>query len=151
LIDVIEPTDISFNVSKFIIAARSAIHDILSRNKVPILVGGTHQYIEGLLVSNLYITNTDQQVVEDLNSAEKINPLALSDLLEIINKDPTGIEIIYERVKYDRPEHLLHLLEEIPRDQLYKLIERIDPARAAKLHPNDYRKIIRSMHVRNCN
>ena len=48
LIDVIEPTE-DYNVSKFVNMARKAIDDILSRGKVPIIVGGTGFYIRSLL------------------------------------------------------------------------------------------------------
>ena len=48
LIDVIEPTD-DYNVSRFVEMAREAIDDILSRGKLPIVVGGTGFYIRSLL------------------------------------------------------------------------------------------------------
>ena len=48
LIDVIEPTE-DYNVSKFVEMGRKAIDDILSRGKVPIVVGGTGFYIRSLL------------------------------------------------------------------------------------------------------
>ena len=48
LIDVIDPTE-DYNVSKFVTMARKAIDDIISRGKVPIVVGGTGFYIRSLL------------------------------------------------------------------------------------------------------
>ena len=48
LIDVIEPTE-DYNVSMFVKMAREAIDDILSRGKVPVVVGGTGFYIKSLL------------------------------------------------------------------------------------------------------
>ena len=48
LIDVIEPTE-EYNVSRFVEMARKAIDDILSRGKLPIVVGGTGFYIKSLL------------------------------------------------------------------------------------------------------
>jgi tRNA dimethylallyltransferase len=147
MINIIEPTDTSFNVSKFIAGARSVIDDILSRNKMPILVGGTHQYVEGLLVSNPYMTNPEQRTIEDSKTSEKAPLCTASELLEIIHKEPLNVDNIYERVKYEQHDHLLNLLEEMPHDQLFKTLSAIDPSRATKLHPNDYRKIIRSLHV----
>lgn len=147
MINIIEPTDTSFNVSKFITGARSVIDDVLSRNRVPILVGGTHQYIEGLLVSNPYMANPEQHIIEDSKVGERVSACTLSDLLEIIHQEPLNINNIYERVKYDQKSHLLQLLEDVPHDQLFKILSLIDPPRATKLHPNDFRKIIRSLHV----
>lgn len=48
LIDVIDPTE-DYNVSKFVTMARRAIDDIISRGRVPIVVGGTGFYIRSLL------------------------------------------------------------------------------------------------------
>ncbi len=48
LIDVMDPRE-DFNVSKFRNLAISAIDDILSRGKLPIIVGGTGFYIKSLL------------------------------------------------------------------------------------------------------
>ena len=48
LIDVMDP-DVDFNVSKFRNLAIPAIDDILSRGKLPIIVGGTGFYIKALL------------------------------------------------------------------------------------------------------
>ncbi len=48
LIDIIEPTE-SFSVKDFQDEARSKIDDITSRNKLPIIVGGTGLYIKGAL------------------------------------------------------------------------------------------------------
>ena len=48
LIDVMDP-DVDFNVSKFRNLAIPAIDDILSRGRLPIIVGGTGFYIKALL------------------------------------------------------------------------------------------------------
>ena len=48
LIDIIDPKD-EFNVSRFREMAITAIDDILSRDKIPIIVGGTGFYIRSLL------------------------------------------------------------------------------------------------------
>ncbi|MCD7894742.1 MAG: tRNA (adenosine(37)-N6)-dimethylallyltransferase MiaA [Erysipelotrichaceae bacterium] len=48
LIDIIEPTQ-SFSVKDFQDEVRSKIDDITSRNKLPIIVGGTGLYIKGAL------------------------------------------------------------------------------------------------------
>ena len=48
LIDIIDPKD-DFNVSRFREMAIEALDDILSRGKVPIIIGGTGFYIKSLL------------------------------------------------------------------------------------------------------
>ena len=48
LIDIMEP-DQPYNVQMFVEMAKSAIEDITSRGKLPIIVGGTGLYIENLI------------------------------------------------------------------------------------------------------
>ncbi len=48
LLDYVEP-DESYNVSRFVRDAGRAIADIKSRNKIPLLIGGTGLYLQGLL------------------------------------------------------------------------------------------------------
>ncbi|MGN0748772.1 MAG: tRNA (adenosine(37)-N6)-dimethylallyltransferase MiaA [Christensenellales bacterium] len=47
LIDIIEPSD-QFSVGDYVVLAREKIKDIISRKKVPIIVGGTGLYINAL-------------------------------------------------------------------------------------------------------
>ena len=48
LIDFLEPAD-SYSLSDFLAAANATINDLHSRDKLPIIVGGSGQYIWGLL------------------------------------------------------------------------------------------------------
>jgi tRNA dimethylallyltransferase len=48
LIDVVDPSD-DFSLAQYLNLARRAISDILSRGKLPLLVGGTPLYMRGLL------------------------------------------------------------------------------------------------------
>ena len=48
LIDIIDPDD-EYNLAIFLRNARVAIDDVMSRHKLPVVVGGTGQYVEGLV------------------------------------------------------------------------------------------------------
>ena len=48
LIDIIDPDD-EYNLATFLRNARVAIDDVMSRHKLPVVVGGTGQYLEGLV------------------------------------------------------------------------------------------------------
>lgn len=48
MIDVVEPNE-NFNVVKYIKMVKPIIDDILKRNKIPIVVGGTGLYVESLI------------------------------------------------------------------------------------------------------
>ena len=54
LLDIIEPGE-KYTAFKFIEDAEKAISDILSRNKLPVLVGGTGLYLKALTVGLLKI------------------------------------------------------------------------------------------------
>jgi tRNA dimethylallyltransferase len=76
------------------------IQDILERKKLPIIVGGTNQFIESLMWEIPLFAEGTQKL--DLEG-----------------------------------------------DDLYSKLCEVDPERAKKLHPNDHRKIRRSLEVRN--
>lgn len=58
LIDILEPTE-EYSVGQFVKDCEQAIKDIISRGKVPILVGGTGLYIKALL-EGYNFSNTDK-------------------------------------------------------------------------------------------
>lgn len=83
LIDILEPNE-EFNVSDFINLADKYIKDILKRNKVPIIVGGTGLYIKALVEG--FNLNAVEKDVEYRNY--------LKNLI-----DTKGNEYIYEMLK----------------------------------------------------
>ena len=66
LIDFLEPTE-TFSVSQYVELANKAIDDILSRNKIPVLCGGTGLYVRSL-VENIKFTEqpVDEALREEL-------------------------------------------------------------------------------------
>ena len=83
LMDFLEPDDV-YSVADYVKNAKKVIEDILSRKKVPIIVGGTGLYISSL-VDNVEFSDTkvDNSVRERLNK----------ELEEF------GIDAMYERLK----------------------------------------------------
>lgn len=76
LLNIIGPEE-PFNASEFKELAIGAIEDIGSKGKMPIMVGGTGLYIDGLLYDYCFQTPSDKELREKLNSLE------LKDLLKI--------------------------------------------------------------------
>lgn len=107
MIDIIDPGD-NYNVSMFIEGCYNAIEDILSRGKLPVLCGGTGQYISALKDG---ITFEEDPLADEMT--EK--------LYEEYRKN--GIDSIYQR-----------------------LVD-VDPESAAKIHPNNTRRVIRALAV----
>lgn len=107
MINIKEPNE-SFSVAEFQERVSLLISEITSRQRLPVIVGGTGLYI--------------QAVLYDFNfSSEKRNP----DIVEKLEQEAAeqGIESLYNRLKT------------------------IDPAQAAKVHPNNERRVIRALEV----
>lgn len=92
LIDVSDP-DESWSLVRFQKAAREAIADIHSRGKVPILVGGTGQYIRAVVhawqAPEVSPNDHLRSVLEDWS--QKITPAGLHDRLEVVDPDAAGL------------------------------------------------------------
>ena len=99
-----------WTVKHFIERACNTIEDIRSRDKVPILVGGTHYYMQSLLFRNAVVDD------EPAHSTEEEQEKAW----RILDAD-TG--------------------------QILKELYRVDPNMALRWHPNDRRKIRRSLEI----
>ena len=66
MVDILNP-DESFSVNDFAIKAVETIEDILSRGKMPVLCGGTGQYISALYYGIKYVDEPiDQKIIDDL-------------------------------------------------------------------------------------
>jgi tRNA dimethylallyltransferase len=107
LIDCINP-DEPFNVARFVELAHSAISDIYSRGKLPIIAGGT-----GLYVNSLIDNITFNEFRADLDLRESLN----------------------ERLTTEGS------------DALYKELCEVDSESAAKIHPNNSKRLVRALEV----
>lgn len=83
MLDVVSPNE-DFNVVKYIEMTKKIIEDMLSKNMIPILVGGTGLYVEALIY-NIEFSDTyiDAKYREELSKFAKTN----------------GNEALYERLK----------------------------------------------------
>ena len=107
MLDVADPAE-DYSVSRYVEEAALCCEDILSRGKVPILVGGTGLYIDSLL------------------SGRSFSPRG---------EDPALRASL--NAKYDA----------IGGEALLEELRRVDPARAALLHPADRKRIVRALEV----
>ena len=95
LIDVLDP-DEEFNVVLFQKLAKEAISDILSRHKIPILVGGTGFYIQSVLYDIDFTEHAEDTSLRNrLEEYARTNGAhALHELL--VQADPKAAEEIHE-------------------------------------------------------
>lgn len=108
MLDVADPTE-AYAVADYAVAAERVIAEILSRGRVPILVGGTGLYLKALMDGlSLGGAGGDERLRAEVN--------ALAD-------EPGGKERLHAR------------------------LAAVDPETAARLHPNDRRRVIRAIEV----
>lgn len=89
LIDIANPEEI-FSVSDYLHLGRQALSDILTRKKVPVVVGGTGFYIDALL-GTISLPN----VPADQDLRTKLSGFSLEELnAELQNLDPERIKTI---------------------------------------------------------
>lgn len=107
MMDIARPEE-SYSVSRYVREASECVDDILSRGKLPVIVGGTGLYIDSLLSGRRFAAlPEDPGVREDLAAQYEL---------------------------YGGGEMLRRLAG-------------IDPQRAAKLHPNDKKRILRALEI----
>ncbi|MEI7632484.1 MAG: tRNA (adenosine(37)-N6)-dimethylallyltransferase MiaA [bacterium] len=78
-LDLVDPSE-RFSAADFKVYAQNCIVDIQNRGKLPIIVGGTGLYIDGLLFDFKFGPGADQQL------RQKLEPLSIDELQETINK-----------------------------------------------------------------
>ena len=104
LIDIVEP-EADYTVGNFYDDAKTAIEDILSRGKVPIVAGGTGLYFRILLENyNLPRAEADYELREKLDRCER------EDLLNELKKLD---KVTYERLKESNKRRIVRALEVI--------------------------------------
>ncbi|MCJ1276913.1 hypothetical protein MMC21_004720 [Puttea exsequens] len=101
-----------WTVRQFKERATKVIQDIRARGRLPILVGGTHYYIQSLLCKNA--------VVEDSASSDSINEKDQGHVWPILSASA---------------------------EEMLEMLRKLDPVMATQWHPNDQRKIRRSLEI----
>lgn len=152
MIDIVEPDQL-FTVSMYRELAANAINDIISRGKIPILVGGTGLYLQALSYEmSLGENGADNELRDELNqiaaasggpeelhkrlsavdpiSAQKLHPndtRRVIRALEIFETTGKRKGEQGEETKVEGPYHILVYGLSLPRDQMYARINaRVD-------------------------
>ncbi|KAA8896013.1 IPP transferase-domain-containing protein [Sphaerosporella brunnea] len=116
LLGCLDPSDV-WQVGKFIKEAEKTIEDIRRRGHLPILVGGTHYYVQSLL-----FPHGNEEKKEDADNEYAFPPVDIN----LAEKYP---------------------VLDAPTPKLYSALKAVDPIIAARWHPNDRRKIRRSLEI----
>ncbi|XP_059050748.1 tRNA dimethylallyltransferase [Achroia grisella] len=171
LLDILEPHNM-FTVVDFRNRALKIIDNLTDQGKVPIIVGGTNYYIESIVYRILVEDMDDpESLLWDKNKRKRDfdDENTDHDLLEVkrATKDtvPSTSEIssnIGEKVKTEaclQTEDNTQVLDKeklkididneknFTNEEIHAKLKEIDPDMAARLHPNNRRKVIRSIEV----
>jgi len=149
MIDILDSLAVN-TVVEFRNTVLPIMEDLVEKGKIPFICGGTNYYIESLLwkvlIEEAPLTSTHtkrknsvaesdinkkcKNITEDISGPEKQLSGESEKLLEISQFD------------FDRDED-----ETVSTQQLFKLLKQVDPVRAEHLHPNERRKMWRSLQV----
>ena len=120
LFGYVSPLSFDYNVGKYVEKALKIIEEIHTKNKVPILVGGTHYYLLTLLWTGT--------LKSDLNNDASQEPKFMDE--------------------NEKKSMMHHLDDKIDlNSDLWDQLNKVDPVMARKLHRNNDRKIIRSLKI----
>jgi len=120
---------------------------------MPVIVGGTNYYIESILWKVLLGSKTGSGSGEDGEGSESRKRKITTDENSVDNASNSN-----QMQFVDHP--ILRFMEEsgglfketdvsnLTNQELYTALHIVDPERTTKLHPNDRRKILRSLQVR---
>ncbi len=106
LIDIIEPED-AFSVAEFKKAAEEKISEIISKGKIPVIVGGTGLYIDNL-VNNIELIDSPA----DLEIRQKLMDRA----------DNEGLDVLIEELRQIDPDYVNNL-KEINKKRIVRALE----------------------------
>ncbi|KAJ3013286.1 UNVERIFIED_CONTAM: hypothetical protein HDU68_000779 [Siphonaria sp. JEL0065] len=148
LLDFVDPIqEEDYSVLKFEKDALRVITDIHSRGRVPILVGGTHYYIQSILWdSNLVSSSTTapdtqkQELVEEVQEPKDEPHASIPADLSV--QISSALENSDASFKYKSESEQDAIVLELGR-----LLDVVDPVMATRWHPKDWRKIRRSLQV----
>ncbi|XP_076648271.1 tRNA dimethylallyltransferase isoform X2 [Halictus rubicundus] len=125
MLDIVDPLIPDFTVSRFRDMTLPIIDDLLARKKLPIIVGGTNYYIEALLWDIL------------ISGPETVDNSTDNSRVEETRDDGNNKKV---KIEMDRATQQSN-------EDLYEKLKEVDPEMAKRLHPNNRRKIIRSLEV----
>lgn len=100
------------------------INDIVKREKLPIIVGGTNYYIESVLY-HVLIDSPDLKGLTE--SADDLSDSAV----------PAKKPRLYNE------ERFMSFVNDLDNEEIFRKLKEVDPETADTLHPNNRRKTIR--------
>lgn len=136
---------ISYTVRDYQRDARALITEINSRNRVPILVGGTNYYIQAVILKDFLIRENSAQIDDDsalIHGDDGSGGGGGDGGDQWDDDDDRDVEGEDDGNTHDDNNN-----NNGDPNSLYETLRRLDPQSADKIHRNDVRKIKRALEV----
>ncbi len=141
LIDFVSPAE-THNVVDFRNAALPLVEELLDRGVMPVLCGGTTYYIESILWKTLVANKVSKNMLYKLI----LRTVCIVRNLQSKSDEEDGPDNSSKRVKVDESAKSISSDDDcVGHRHLWERLRSVDPDRAEELHPNDHRKINRSI------
>ncbi|XP_043677735.1 tRNA dimethylallyltransferase [Vespula pensylvanica] len=145
MLDIVDPLTY-FSVTDFRDMVLPIMDDLILKKKMPIVVGGTNYYIESvlwkILISDPKKNSQDEEDQTRMVLSDNDNKDRGGNTQETLEKRETEDESSpSKKMKIDG------WTREETNEVLHRRLAEIDPEMAQRLHPNNRRKVIRSLEV----
>ncbi|KYN33429.1 tRNA dimethylallyltransferase, mitochondrial [Trachymyrmex septentrionalis] len=148
MLDIVDPLT-NFSVIDFRNMALPIIDNLLARRKLPIVVGGTNYYIESVLWEILITDSDPKEPSMQVNSSATNSSTSIENRSDdrynvqdrLNDSDDDDDETAPKKLKFDARVY------DGSNEELHQRLMKIDPEMAFKLHPNNRRKVIRSLEI----
>ncbi|XP_046461083.1 tRNA dimethylallyltransferase-like [Daphnia pulex] len=131
----------------------AVIDDLLLNGRVPVIVGGTHYYIESLLWKVLldgdHKSGQDQTTLlyERDEQLRRQRPSTSTQTAQTLDDGNDNDELLLKLLPLGEVGSDAKALEHLSSARLHQLLRKVDPVMADTIHPNNRRKIFRSLQA----
>lgn len=161
LIDFLDPLK-RYSVVDYRNRSLGIINSLMEKGRLPIVVGGTNYYIESILWRSFIMEPALESAKRNFSQITEVTSEAIEKELgdsetlidsELQHINSTETDLIHEDKdledvgKFFSKKIYSFGLRNIKSDKLWQLLEKVDPQTAHIIHPNDRRKVIRSLQV----
>ena len=147
LMSFLPPTKV-FTAHDFCKEAVPVIEDIHKRGKVPIVVGGTLYYVQSLLWDSLINHGNSNFEEKIMNHAKEMTTIISNEDSITSNDDNNNNNNMNKSTPSNTISNNVNKSNNNNKnDNLWEKLKSIDPVMAERLHPNNIRKIERSIEI----
>uniref|UniRef100_A0A7E4ZRT0 tRNA dimethylallyltransferase n=1 Tax=Panagrellus redivivus TaxID=6233 RepID=A0A7E4ZRT0_PANRE len=143
-----DPVDSKYNITRFQEAALKVMEDIWARGKLPVIVGGTAYYVEGVIYcDNLVKAANALRVFPCAPSAFLPGRRAKMDKQLAAQGKTRNSELATLSSGFYEITEIRKRLEAMSTDDLYAKLQEVDPVSAAQVHRNNRFRVMRAVEI----